>query len=106
MCDQLEIIKFLCKDIWHLAFGKSVDNLKTNNRGTFVLTDTHHPLLVPFTSDPAHPDTAKLAITMLAFPCGFLRGALGAFGVEATVVGEVTAFPQAIFQVVIPQQRD
>ena len=35
----LDIIKFLCKDLWQAVFRKQIDNLKTNHRGTFVLTD-------------------------------------------------------------------
>lgn len=35
----LDIIKFLCKDLWQALFRKQIDNLKTNHRGTFVLTD-------------------------------------------------------------------
>lgn len=30
--DTLDIIKFLCKDLWTLVFRKQVDNLKTNHR--------------------------------------------------------------------------
>lgn len=30
--DQLDIIKFLCKDIWTVVFKKQIDNLKTNHR--------------------------------------------------------------------------
>jgi hypothetical protein len=36
----LDMIKFLCKDLWMLVFRKQIDNLKTNHRGTFVLTDS------------------------------------------------------------------
>ncbi|KAG5929381.1 hypothetical protein E4U42_006121 [Claviceps africana] len=28
----LDVIKFLCKDLWSLVFGKNIDNLKTNHR--------------------------------------------------------------------------
>ena len=41
--DTLDVIKFLCKDLWSLVFGKNIDNLKTNHRvsvsmfGTFCL---------------------------------------------------------------------
>lgn len=35
----LDMIKFVCKDLWQLVFRKQIDNLKTNHRGTFVLTD-------------------------------------------------------------------
>lgn len=30
--DHLEVIKFLCKDLWTLLFRKQIDNLKTNHR--------------------------------------------------------------------------
>lgn len=41
----LDIIKFLCKDLWLVCFRKQIDNLKTNHRGVFVLTDNRfHPL--------------------------------------------------------------
>jgi hypothetical protein len=39
--DTLDVIKFLCKDLWSLVFGKNIDNLKTNHRGVYVLTDNH-----------------------------------------------------------------
>lgn len=30
--DHLDVIKFLCKDIWTIVFKKQIDNLKTNHR--------------------------------------------------------------------------
>ena len=30
--DTLDMIKFLCKDVWQLIFRKQIDNLKTNHR--------------------------------------------------------------------------
>lgn len=30
--DDLDVIKFLCKDIWTVVFKKQIDNLKTNHR--------------------------------------------------------------------------
>lgn len=30
--DTLDVIKFLCKDLWMLVFRKQIDNLKTNHR--------------------------------------------------------------------------
>lgn len=30
--DHLDVIKFLCKDLWTLLFRKQIDNLKTNHR--------------------------------------------------------------------------
>jgi trafficking protein particle complex subunit 6 len=37
--DALDVIKFVCKDLWTLVFRKQVDNLKTNHRGVYVLSD-------------------------------------------------------------------
>lgn len=37
--DTLDAIKFLCKDLWLIVFKKQIDNLKTNHRGIYVLTD-------------------------------------------------------------------
>ena len=30
--DNLDVIKFLCKDLWSILFRKQIDNLKTNHR--------------------------------------------------------------------------
>ncbi|KAI5280464.1 Trafficking protein particle complex subunit 33, partial [Ascosphaera aggregata] len=30
--DHLDVIKFLCKDLWTILFQKQIDNLKTNHR--------------------------------------------------------------------------
>jgi hypothetical protein len=43
--DTLDVIKFLCKDLWTLVFRKQVDNLKTNHR------------VCPAISTPALPNT-------------------------------------------------
>ena len=32
MGDALEIIKFMCKELWLAVFKKQVDNLRTNHR--------------------------------------------------------------------------
>lgn len=33
--DHLDVIKFLCKDLWTVVFKKQIDNLKTNHRVRF-----------------------------------------------------------------------
>ena len=30
--DTMDVIKFLCKDLWTILFRKQIDNLKTNHR--------------------------------------------------------------------------
>ncbi|KXH36029.1 transporter particle component [Colletotrichum simmondsii] len=66
--DTLDVIKFVCKDLWSLVFRKQIDNLKTNHR-------------------------------FLWFPCGIVRGALAALGINATVQAETNELPAAIFQI-------
>lgn len=37
--DILELVKFICKDVWISLFDKQVDNLRTNHRGVYVVSD-------------------------------------------------------------------
>jgi len=39
LVSQLEVIKFICVDVWQFVFAKKIDHLKTNNSGTFILID-------------------------------------------------------------------
>ncbi|TSX85952.1 mRNA decay activator protein ZFP36L1 [Bagarius yarrelli] len=43
--DDLEVIKFVCKDFWNGIFRKQIDNLRTNHQGTYVLQDNRFALL-------------------------------------------------------------
>ncbi|KAH6627678.1 transport protein particle component [Chaetomium tenue] len=96
--DTLDVIKFLCKDIWTLVFRKQVDNLKTNHRGVYVLTDN---AFRPFARMSAETSSQTLirAQPFLWFPCGIIRGALAGLGINATVHAETTQMPTAIFQI-------
>ncbi|KAL7932029.1 transport protein particle component [Trichoderma chlorosporum] len=96
--DTLDVIKFLCKDLWSLVFGKNIDNLKTNHRGVYVLTDN---TFRPFSrmSTEAGSQAVLRAQPFLWFPCGIIRGALAALGINASVQAEVNELPAAIFQI-------
>ncbi|KAH8170751.1 transport protein particle (TRAPP) component domain-containing protein [Sarocladium implicatum] len=96
--DTLDVIKFLCKDLWSLVFGKNIDNLKTNHRGVYVLTDNHFR---PFArmSTEAGGQAVVRAQPFLSFPCGVVRGALAALGIVATVHAETSELPGAVFQI-------
>jgi len=37
--DELDIIKFICKEFWTAIFGKQADTLRTNHQGIYVLID-------------------------------------------------------------------
>ena len=37
--DNLDVIKFLCKDLWGMVFKKQIDNLKTNHRVSILIRE-------------------------------------------------------------------
>ncbi|CEI66412.1 hypothetical protein FVEN_g8395 [Fusarium venenatum] len=96
--DTLDVIKFLCKDLWTLVFGKNIDNLKTNHRGVYVLTDN---VFRPFSrmSTEAGGQAIVRAQPFLWFPCGVVRGALAALGINTSVQAEINELPGAVFQI-------
>ncbi|KAI4745947.1 transport protein particle component [Aureobasidium sp. EXF-12298] len=100
----LDMIKFICKDLWQVVFRKQIDNLKTNHRGTFVLTDNKFLALGRMSVDRGRgarglEEALGGAQAFLYFPCGIIRGALSAFGLNVTVHAETSELPQAVFQI-------
>ncbi|KAG9643470.1 transport protein particle component, partial [Aureobasidium melanogenum] len=121
----LDMIKFICKDLWQVVFRKQIDNLKTNHRGTFVLTDNKFLALGRMSVDrgrgprgaeealrkaqphnfplihylPVHKADLLHQKQFLYFPCGIIRGALAGFGLSVSVHAETTELPQAVFQI-------
>ncbi|KAM5433371.1 hypothetical protein McanCB21832_004650 [Microsporum canis] len=96
--DNLDVIKFLCKDLWTILFRKQVDNLKTNHRGVYVLTDNAFRPFIRM-SMSVRSEAVIRAQTYLWFPCGIIRGALASVGIEATVQAESSDLPLATFQI-------
>ncbi|KAF2012533.1 transport protein particle component, partial [Aaosphaeria arxii CBS 175.79] len=81
----LDVIKFLCKDLWQLLFRKQIDNLKTNHRGIYVLTDnTFKPLSrVSFDTKKYPPGTVTSPTPPTSSSTG---GAAGGGAVQGDVV--------------------
>ncbi|KAL0931626.1 bet3 family protein [Colletotrichum truncatum] len=96
--DTLDVIKFICKDLWSLVFRKQVDNLKTNHRGVYVLTDNSFKPFSRMSTETGGQAVVR-AQPFLWFPCGIVRGALAALGINATVQAETNELPAAIFQI-------
>ncbi|ODV92756.1 hypothetical protein CANCADRAFT_92612 [Tortispora caseinolytica NRRL Y-17796] len=96
--DTLEIMKFICKDVWLVLFRKQIDNLKTNHRGVYVLTDTQFRLFQRM-SRPTPSETIAMATPYLEFPAGIIRGILEALGVKASVKAETPGFPTVVFHI-------
>lgn len=43
--DNLDVVKFVCKEVWMFLFKKQVDNLKTNHRVRRVASRIHHTVV-------------------------------------------------------------
>merc|ERR1712056_100737 len=43
--DELDLMKFICKDFWTSVFRKQIDNLRTNHQGVYVLQDKNFKFL-------------------------------------------------------------
>ncbi|KFO33588.1 trafficking protein particle complex subunit 6A isoform X2 [Fukomys damarensis] len=100
--EELDVLKFLCKDLWVAVFHKQMDSLHTDHQGTYVLQDNSFPLLVPIASGLQYMEEAP---KFLAFTCGLLCGALSTLGFQSLVTASVTALPACKFQVVIQKPR-
>ncbi|RPA83822.1 transport protein particle component [Ascobolus immersus RN42] len=103
MVDTLEVIKFVCKELWGICWGKMVDGLKTNHRGTYVVTDNRFKVFERMSTERGVGvvDQAQY----LWFPCGIIRGALANLGIEATVHAETTEMPIAVFKIETVQAK-
>jgi trafficking protein particle complex subunit 6 len=108
MVEALDVMKWLCKELWTELFGKSVDNLRTNHRGTFVLRDTQFRWTLRLAQNLVAGATRlspnELAADYLALPCGIIRGTLAALGLTTVVTADATALPQCDFTVVVQSQ--
>ncbi|RPB05780.1 transport protein particle component [Choiromyces venosus 120613-1] len=98
MSDTLDVIKFVCKDLWTIVFRKQIDNLKTNHRGVYVLTDNSFKPFSRMSAETGGNAVAR-AQPFLWFPCGIVRGALANMGVNASVQAETTELPSATFKI-------
>ena len=105
MIEQLDVLKWICKELWVETFKKSVDNLRTNHRGTYVLRDTQFrwtlKLRQTLVANPERIGPNELAANYLVLPCALIRGALASLGLEATVTADATTLPQCDFTVVV-----
>jgi len=98
--NSLDVIKFLCKDFWTETFGKQVDNLRTNHRGIYVLIDNKFRWLLRISLAEQSDDTRRM---FTAVPCGLLRGALTALGMQCTVSADASQAPVVTFTLKVDQ---
>ncbi|WVF72774.1 hypothetical protein IAT40_007592 [Kwoniella sp. CBS 6097] len=99
LATHLDMIKFICKDLFLYVYSKQIDNLRTNHRGVFVLQSHSFPPLANISSHrgaSADMETAKLH---LMFPQALIQGALARLGMNAVVTAESAGLPQCTFQI-------
>lgn len=94
--DELDLMKFVCKDFWMSVFRKQIDNLRTNHQGVYVLQDNTFKFLSKISNSRQYLEVAP---RYTAFTCGLLRGSLANLGVVSIVTADVTSMPACKFQV-------
>ncbi|XP_037955998.1 trafficking protein particle complex subunit 6b [Teleopsis dalmanni] len=94
--DELETMKFICTDFWTLIYKKQVDNLRTNNHGTYVVQDKAFRFLTRISTGSQQLEHAP---KFVAFTCGLVRGALSNLGINSTVTAEVQSIPACKFHI-------
>jgi len=98
--DDLDILRYLCKDFWMKIYRKQVDSLKTNHQGIFVLQDENFKLLHKVSLCAGNENNFMENIKkFMAFPCGIIRGCLAGLGLSAIVNVEVSTLPGCKFTV-------
>ncbi|KAK7453360.1 hypothetical protein VKT23_011624 [Stygiomarasmius scandens] len=101
--ETLDVVKFICKDLWAACWDKQVDNLRTNHRGVYVLQDNAFKTISRLSSWQGRPEAIKRAKMYVAMPAGLIKGALQRLGYNAVVTPEITSLPQCTFQVKLPK---
>lgn len=84
---NLEYIKFLCKEFWTFVFGKAIDRLQTNHKGTFFLTDSTCKFLSRIKNAKTE-ETRLYNEFCLHFIKSLVRGALIAFSLDSEITME------------------
>eukprot|EP00747_Dinoflagellata_sp_TGD_P166330 gnl/TRDRNA2_/TRDRNA2_188961_c0_seq1.p1 gnl/TRDRNA2_/TRDRNA2_188961_c0~~gnl/TRDRNA2_/TRDRNA2_188961_c0_seq1.p1 ORF type:complete len:193 (-),score=39.01 gnl/TRDRNA2_/TRDRNA2_188961_c0_seq1:39-617(-) len=103
-------LKFVCKELWGYLFRKDASRLQADRRGNYIIQDTAFRWLQQFVPPeggrPADEEALReVCLAHLAFPCGLIRGALLAIGVECSVTADlsVATLPGCNFTVALKE---
>ncbi|KAJ1991811.1 hypothetical protein GGI25_003172 [Coemansia spiralis] len=99
LTDTLDVVKFVCKDVWMMLFNRQIDNLKTNHRGIYVLQDNKFKWFLRMSGNSGGAAAARRAQPYIWLPCGIIRGVLDSFGISTVVIAETLGLPQCTFQI-------
>lgn len=97
----LDVIKFMCKDLWTALFGKNVDKLQTNHKGIYVLHDNTFSWINEIDIDYDDQNSINETKKYLIAPCGLIRGALTNLGIKCVVKAEFYNLPTCLFNIQI-----
>ncbi|CAE6425652.1 unnamed protein product [Rhizoctonia solani] len=97
--DTLDVVKFICKDLWTTVWEKQVENLRTNHRGVYVLTDSPFKPLARISAYGTTPEIIQKAKMYAYMPAGIIRGALARLGLQGTVTPDISDLPRCTFQI-------
>ncbi|KAA8497059.1 Trafficking protein particle complex subunit 6B [Porphyridium purpureum] len=92
---ELDIVKFICRELWEASFSKQVDVLRTNRKGLYVLQDSNFKWLASLSKN-RDGDTRSLE-DYAVFPCGLVCGALHKLGMKCQVTADIKALPRVEF---------
>lgn len=100
LTNQIDIIKFLCKEFWMLLFGNHADTLKTNHKDTYVVIDNKFSMCMRMSTNGGPQDMASQAAPYLWFPAGIIRGFLHGMGIESRVDFSASEIPSVEFSII------
>uniref|UniRef100_A0AC35G6Q7 Trafficking protein particle complex subunit 6B n=1 Tax=Panagrolaimus sp. PS1159 TaxID=55785 RepID=A0AC35G6Q7_9BILA len=96
LATELDTMKFICKEFWTNAFGKQVDNLRTNHQSIYVVQDNKFITISSFAEGTQY---LKESAMYLCFPAGVVRGALANLGIKCVVSAAVETIPIVKFTI-------
>lgn len=94
--DELDLMKFVCKDFWTCVFRKQIDNLRTNHQGVYVLQDKNFKFLSKVSQSNQYLEEAS---AFVVYTCGLVRGSLANLDLQSVVTAEIVSPPSVKFQV-------
>ncbi|KAH9819210.1 transport protein particle component-domain-containing protein [Melampsora americana] len=98
--DSLEVIKFICKDLWLSIFNKQVDNLRTNHKGIYVIQDYGFKPFLKLISSVQSLECKSFIQNILIFHCAIIRGSLMNLGLQTQVKSDQSVIlPQCSIQI-------
>ncbi|EGC35688.1 hypothetical protein DICPUDRAFT_78642 [Dictyostelium purpureum] len=97
--ELLDAVKFICKVFWTNIFKKTIDGLKTNHKGVFVLTDSKFQWLQHLSFDATANN--KDCSEYVQFAAGLIKGAMSNFGFKCIVSFDIQQVSTCVFTIKI-----